>query len=174
MKSLVIAASAAALAMAAPALAQAQDTGWYGSVGYANVDIDPVNLGALQGRLGYRMHPNFGVEGELGFGVGDDSVNVAGANVDVELNTQAAVYAVGYLPVSDNIDLFARAGWGVADVEAAAAGTSFSGSDDGFAWGVGGQAFLTDKDGVRLDWTRHDFDQGGEADVWAIAYTRKF
>ena len=40
---------------------------------------------------------------------------------------------------------------------------------------LGGQYFLDDKNGVRLDYTHHDFMKSEDtADVWAVAYTRKF
>lgn len=164
MKTLMIAASAAVLSLAAvPAIAQAQE--FYGTAGYGAVEVDSAagdaSLGALQGRLGYKFNPYIGVEGELGFGVKDDG--------DVELGVQGGAYGVAYLPVTTQADLFARVGYTAGSVD-----TPLGDVDgDGFAYGVGGQFYFTDKDGVRLDWTRHDYDES-EADVWAIAYTRKF
>jgi len=164
MKTLMIAASTAALALVAvPAVSQAQEV--YGTVGYANVDADGANLGAIQGRLGYRFNPYVGVEGEAAFGIGDDTIG----GVNVELKHEVGAFLVGYAPVAPNVDLFARVGYSGSEIE-----TSLGDVDgDGVAWGVGGQYRFTDKDGVRLDWTRHDYD-AGNADVWALAYTRKF
>ncbi len=164
MKTLMIAASAAVLSLAAvPAVSQAQQA--YGTIGYANVDADDANLGAIQGRLGYKFNPYVALEGEAALGVGDDTVG----GVDVELQNQLGVYGVVSAPISPSFDIFARAGY---------SGASFDTSlgeveSDGFAWGVGGNYYFTDKDGVRLDWTRHDHDDA-EADVWSIGYTRKF
>ncbi|MDO8911389.1 MAG: porin family protein [Phenylobacterium sp.] len=178
MKSLITLAAAAAMTFAVPAIASAQSlspTTVYGSLGYANANIDDVNLGAVQGRVGARFGQYLGVEGELAAGVKEDSVNVAGTSVDVKLQHQAAIYGVGYLPVSPQADLFARVGYGTSKIKASAAGASAA--DDGESWnyGVGGQYFLDDKNGVRLDYTRHDFKDASEnADVWAIGYTRKF
>lgn len=164
MKTLMIAASTAAFALVAvPAVSQAQEV--YGTVGYANVDADGANLGAIQGRLGYRFNPYVGVEGEAVFGIGDDTIG----GVNVELKHEVGAFLVGYAPVAPNVDLFARVGYSGSEIE-----TSLGDVDgDGVAWGVGGQYRFTDKDGVRLDWTRHDYD-AGNADVWALAYTRKF
>ena len=56
-----------------------------------------------------------------------------------------------------------------------AAGTSAS--DDGESWnyGVGGQYFFDDKNGVRADYTRHDFkDSSTDANTWSVSYVRKF
>lgn len=164
MKFLMIAAATAALSVAAiPVASQAQDV--YGTIGYANVDTGDANLGAIQGRLGYRFNPYVGVEGEAAFGVSGDTVGA----VDIDLSHEVGAYVVGFVPVTPRADLFARVGYTSSSFD-----TSLGDADgDGVAFGVGGQYHFTDKDGVRLDWTRHDYD-AGEADVWALAYTRKF
>ncbi len=163
MKTLMIAASAAVLSLAAmPAVAQAQA---YGTVGYAGVDAEGANLGALQGRLGYKFTPMFGVEGEAAFGISDDTVS----GVDVEMKHEVGVFGVVTAPISPSFDLFARAGYTGASFD-----TTLGDLDtDGFAYGVGGQYNVTEKDGIRLDWTRHDHDDA-EADVWSVGYSRKF
>jgi hypothetical protein len=176
MKALFAAASVAALVSVVPAIAQAQaapTTGVYGSVGYANVDGDGVNLGAIQGRLGYRMNSWLGVEGEGAIGIQDDDVDIGGTDVNVDLKHQFAGYVVGFAPISENTDLLARFGYGTTKIKGSAGGVSAS--DDGSSWnyGVGAQHHFDGVNGVRIDWTRHDFD-GGNADVWSVAYTRKF
>jgi hypothetical protein len=176
MKALFAAASAAAIAFTVPAIAQAQEapvSNVYATAGYANVDGDGVNLGALQGRLGYRMNSWLGVEGEAAIGIQDDDVDIGGTEVNVELKHQLAAYVVGFAPVGANTDVFARVGYGTTKIKGSALGVSAS--DDGSSWnyGVGAQHHFDGVNGVRIDWTRHDFD-GGNADVWAIAYTRKF
>lgn len=178
MKNLMTAAAFAAITAIVPAAAQAQEAGAttiYGSVGYSHADVDDVKLGAITGRVGARFGQYFGVEGEAGFGVKDDEVNVGGVNVDVELKHTAAIYGVGFLPVAPNADLFARIGYGTSKIEASAGGASVSDDGDSWNYGVGGQYFLDDKNGVRADYTRYDFkDDGGEADVWSVSYVRKF
>lgn len=176
MKTLLAAASVAAIVGLAPAMAQAQTTGVYGSVGYAQASGDDVNLGVLGGRVGYRFSNWLGVEGELGFGVKDDTVNVAGVPVDVELEHTEAIYGVGFIPVSDKTDLIARIGYGNTELKGSAGG--FSASDSGGSWnfGVGAQHHFDGVNGVRFDYTRQEFtgDDGGAANVWSIAYTRRF
>jgi len=173
MKSLMIIAAVAAASIAAPALAQEQPVTVYGTVGYANTDTDGANLGAIQGRVGARYGQYLGVEGELAGGVKGDDFKVAGTKYDVDLNYQAAIYGVGYLPVAPNADLFARVGYGKSEVDVS--GPFVAGSADGESWnyGVGGQYFFTERDGVRIDFTRHDFDNG-DADVVGVSYVRKF
>jgi opacity protein-like surface antigen len=180
MKALLAAASAAAIAMVVPAIAQAQTaptTGVYGSIGYAQTDTDDVKLGAIQGRVGWRAGTWFGVEGEAAFGVRDDDVDLGGGvEADVELKRQLAIYGVGFAPLSANTDLIARIGYGASKIKASAGGVSASDDGDSFNFGVGAQHHFDGVNGVRIDWTRHDFrdDGAGHADIWSIAYTRKF
>lgn len=174
MKALIATAATAVLVSAAPGLAQAQTT-IYGGLGYAHTHDSDVDLGAIQGRLGARFTPNLGVEGELAGGVKDDTVDVLGTPVKVELQHQAAIYGVGFLPLSPNFDLIARVGYGQTKVKASGAGVSGSADGDSWNYGVGGQWFMDANNGVRADYTRHDFkDDGGEADVWSLGYVRKF
>ncbi|MFZ5670094.1 MAG: outer membrane beta-barrel protein [Pseudomonadota bacterium] len=163
MKTLMVAAATAALALAAPALAQAQSV--YGNLGYASVDVDPVSLGAVQGRLGVRVNDNFAVEGEAAFGVAGDDI----AGVDVDLDNEFGAFLVVLAPVGENTDIFARAGFASAEVDAGPLGST---SDDGGAYGVGIQHFFGENDGFRFDYTHYEF--GGDADSWAIAWVHRF
>ncbi|MBX7249750.1 MAG: porin family protein [Caulobacteraceae bacterium] len=165
---LFAAAAAAALFVSAPAFAQdASNIDWYGNLGYSfyDTDIGDAQLGAVQGRIGARFHPNFGIEGEAAFGVQDDDV----AGVNVELDHSVAIYGVGFLPVSDNFDLLARVGYGSTKVSAG----SFSDSDDSLNYGVGAQWSWDQSNAIRGDYTRFDGDSA-EADVWSVSYVRKF
>jgi outer membrane immunogenic protein len=156
---LKIALATAVAVIAAPVAmtAAAQQANVYINGGYSHFDADAVELGGITGRVGVGFGPHFAVEGEATFGVDDDG--------GVELDNEIGVFAVGKLPVSANAELFARAG-------ASRVETSPGGEDDGFAYGVGGQYFLTQNDGIRLDWTRHDLDS--EVDAYSLSYVRKF
>lgn len=180
MKTLIALSTATLLATAAiPAIADAQDTNtgtnFYGTLGYAGSSVDGIDLGAVQGRLGARFGQHFGVEGELSGGVKNDKTTVAGVPAKVELEHQAAVYGVGFLPVSPNVDLFARVGYGDNKIKASVPGASAT--EDGNSWnyGAGAQYTFDGKNGVRADYTRYDFQHSSaNADVWSLAYVRKF
>jgi outer membrane immunogenic protein len=176
MKTLIAATFVAASVAAIPALSHAQvSPEYYGSVGYGSTRADGADVGAIQGRLGAKLTPQFGVEGEVGVGVTDDKTYVAGAPVNVELKHQAAGYAVGYLPVTPNIDLLARAGYGTTKFKASSGGLSASESQDSWNYGVGAQYRLDDKNGIRADWTKSEFTNSkADADTLAVSYVRKF
>lgn len=153
----------------------------YATIGYTSFDAKDsgVNVGAITGRAGVQLHPNFATEGELSFGVQDDDVREQGVDVNIKHRFDIAAYGVAILPLGDRAQLFARVGFGHTEIEAkaSAAGAAASVSLDGKSWnyGVGGQYFLDDKNGVRLDWTRRDFTEDqGEVDVYSINYVRRF
>ena len=182
MKTLITAASALALAAILPAAAQAQTanvgTTFYGTLGYADSNTDHLNLGTIQGRLGARFGQYFGVEGELGAGVTNDKTTVSGVDVKAKIQNQEAIYGVGFLPLNPQWDLLARIGYGDTRAKAKASAFNVSDSESGNSWnyGVGAQYHWDGKNGIRADYTRESFTHGssGDANVWAIAYSRRF
>lgn len=170
-KYLAAASAVALLAAAAPAMAQDLE----GSVAYSSSDFDPATLGAVTGRLTWNATPIFAVEGEASLGVKDDTVTTGGITSDVELKHQLAVYGVAGVPVGESGRVFARVGYGTTKVKATVAGVSASNSEDSVNYGVGGQFFFDGANGLRADYTKQDFrNGGGDADVWSIGYVRKF
>ena len=181
MKALLAAASAAALAMLAPAAANAQDAtgGAYANLGYSYVDADGGHLDALTGRFGFKFNNWIGAEAEGSFGLGSEDVTVdvgtgpiAGS---VKLKHQLAAYVVGFAPVGTNTDLFARVGYGTNKFRVRALGVSDSDSVESFNYGIGVAHHFDGVNGVRLDWTRYDLKDGfGNSDVFSVSYSRRF
>ena len=172
----ILLATAALSLFAVPAMAQTVSSPtYYGTLGYTQLDTDGADLGAVTGRVGAKLHPNFGVEAETSFGVGHDDVNVGLVNGKVEHRYDVAGYAVATLPVSSNIDLFARAGYGVTEVKASAAGIAASDHLTSFNYGAGATYNLDAQNGIRADYTYRDFQHDqGSADTYALSYVRKF
>jgi hypothetical protein len=178
MKLMFVAASLAVAVACAPSLAQAQDTatdsGVYVNLGYARASQGGIHLDAIDARLGYRINKYVGVEGEGAFGIGGDDVRVGTASAHVKLSHEFAAYAVGFLPVAENADLFARIGYGTTKIKASALGAGASGSDESVNFGVGGQYHFDGVNGVRVEYTRFEYNDGGHANLWGIAYAAKF
>ena len=171
----VLLATAALTLIAVPAAAQ--DRGPVtGSIGYTQFDADVADLGAITGRLGYDFTPNFGIEGEASVGVRDDDVTIAGVDGSVEHEYDAAVYGVAKVPVSPNLELFGRVGYGTTSVKADIAGLTATADGESLNYGAGANWFFDGQNGVRADWTRRDFrdDDGGEVDTWSLGYVRRF
>ncbi|WP_309629839.1 porin family protein [Brevundimonas sp.] len=163
-----------------PAAAQAQsDSRSYATLGYTAVDTEQSELGAVTGRFGYKVLPWVGAELEAGIGIQDDSfdVTIGGTSSTIELKHDVAAYAVAFLPLGDHFEAFARVGYGTTKIESSIGAVNVRGDGDGesFNYGVGASAFLDGWNGVRVDWTRRDFqDDGGEADTWSVSYIRRF
>ena len=176
MRNIILSAAAVSL-FAVPAMAQSlQSPTYYGTLGYSQMQGDDTDLGAVTGRLGAKLTPYLGVEGETSFGVGHDDVSFAGVDGKVEHRYDVAAYGVATLPVQPNFDLFARVGYGVTEVKASAAGVAASDHSDSVNYGVGANYHLDGVNGIRADWTRRDFqdDNAGEADVYSLSFVRKF
>jgi hypothetical protein len=140
---LLSAAAALGVAIALPAAAQAQA---YVGAGYTHYDTDAGDIGGVTGRVGYRFNPNFAVEGEGTFGVEDDDA--------VELEHALGAYAVGILPLGQRLDLHGRVGYQATEFD-----TPFGSADaDGVAYGVGATFNVTERFGVRADYTRVEGD----------------
>ena len=154
----IMAAVAAVALMAAPQAASAQA---YVGAGYTNFDYEGGDIGAVTGRLGYRMHPNFAVEGEASTGLDDDG--------GVELNHNAGAYARGILPLSENFDVHARVGYTTSEVDTPLG----EAEDDGVAYGAGAEWRFSPNIGIRADWTRLEGDDA-EADALSLGGVLNF
>lgn len=179
-KLLILASTALLSAAASPVFAQDSGafspTSFYGNAGGAIYQADfgagKTTLSALGGRLGVRFGKYIGGEGELALGVNNQ--NIGGLNY--KISTAYAGYLVGYLPAGDNLDLFARIGYGHQTERASANNVSVGLGNNTYNFGVGGQYFFSKKDGVRADVTRfqHATGNDGDVNVYSIAYVRKF
>lgn len=177
---LIAAASLAAIATVVPAAALAQDAastnaGAYVNLNVGTVDADNIDPKVIGGRLGYRFNDWIGVEGELATGLKSDKDTVAGVDVSYKLKHSADAYLVGFAPIAPNTDLIARIGYGTTKIRAKASGVSASDSEESFNFGVGAQHHFDGMNGVRVDYTRKEFGNGGvDANIWSVGYSRRF
>jgi hypothetical protein len=184
MKAYHIAAASIAVLTAVPAIAAAQPqagqpAGAYGSLGYAQHDYDGPDVGTVQGRVGYRVNNNLAVEGEVGAGLGRDKDRDGALRSKHKLTREGAVYGVGLVPLSPNTDLFARVGYGAAEVKSQydLAGVTGSDRDTVRSWrfGAGAQHFFDGANGLRVDYTREEATKGDrDANTWSLGYVRRF
>ncbi len=173
---LVTAAAASVLALAAiPAAASAQQaqqyTGYYGTLGYTGTDVTNggADLGSFTGRFGWKSNHFWGLEGEASVGVQHDTVG----GVRENLNDQFAGYGTATVPLANHFDVFARLGYGQTRINSTPKGSG--GTDNSLNYGAGADWFWDNKNGIRGDYTREDFQQGGgDADVWSASYVHRF
>jgi opacity protein-like surface antigen len=201
MKSIIIAIIAAAGAgVAAPAFAQTVSTTdptlthpqGYLNLGYTYLNPYGHDLGEVFGRAGAKFGRYWGVEGEIGGGVlGNHFATGPGINSRVNLSEglQTAIYGVGYLPLpvfgGDKLELLARAGYGDtplsvrSDVGPSSSNGAHTLNVVSWNYGAGMQYALNGKDGLRLDYTRRDFQDKGpdnpkDIDTYSVAFVHKF
>jgi hypothetical protein len=92
-------------------------------------------------RAGLMFDKYWGAEALGIFGGSQGDLNVAGIPISLKVKNAYGVYVKGQYPVASHFELFARAGWLHATVEAAANtyGVSASSSDSSFSYGAGFQ-----------------------------------
>lgn len=127
---------------------------------YANITYDEsgfpgYDLGSLVARGGYSFTDHLAVEGRIAFGLSDESHNISGTAVSVELDQLYGVYAVGTIPAGDTLDLYALAGYTDAEVTASSATASASASDSGISLGVGGRLHLGNDTAITAEYTQY-------------------
>jgi len=165
--------SAAALSITAGA-ATAQDGKWNLGAGYTYFDADAVELDVLNIRGGYDFTEYLGVEGELLVGLQDEDITIAGVTGDVSLDYGVGIFGKAQYPLTEQLSVFGRVGYVVHEVEAEVAGVEDSDDEDGFAFGAGAEWAFSGPNAIRFDYTRYDYDGGGDADAWSIGYVRRF
>jgi outer membrane immunogenic protein len=168
----IIAASLSALAIGS--IAQAQDASYTLGAGFERFSGDGVDLDSVVFRGRYDFNNYFGVEGQANIGVGDDSVTVLGTTADVSLEYAVGVFGVVRAFSNENGNVFMRAGYTNSQIDASVAGFSASADSDAWAYGVGGEYLFDGRNGVRFDYTKYDYNGGGESDAYGVSYVRRF
>jgi len=199
-------AAAIALGLAAPAVAQTygnEDTGFYAQGGYTYLDIEPdgaesgIDSNAITGRLGYQFTPMFSLEAELSTGIDDgefdynvdedefnlddnsdaDFNDTITASGDLGLNYLVGLYGRATVPLTERLDVSARAGYAYIDIDASVitpGGTTLGvieNSANGPAIGAGLSFDMTDNWQLRGGYTYYSFeDTDTNAATIAVGY----
>ncbi|XKF16790.1 porin family protein [Halomonas sp. BLK-85] len=98
-----------------------------------------INPSAFIGRLGFFGFDNFAIEGRLGTGISDDTVQ----GVDFEIDSIVGVYGVGHLPLGNIASAYAVVGYSRAELTASTSGLSVDDNDSDFSYGAGFQVKIT-------------------------------
>ncbi|GAA0647414.1 porin family protein [Brevundimonas lenta] len=171
---LFIIAAVAASAIAMPAAAQSftsPEASISGGFSLFDDGTEGFNGSSVTARGSLRFHQYVGVEADVSYGLVESDID----GVDIKMNSNVGVHVVGYWPVAENADLIARVGYGETEFEVSYGGSSTSRTYSGPTFGLGGQYFMDDKNGVRFDVTRHEYeDLEGGFDSFSMMYVRNF
>jgi len=116
-------------------------------------------------RGGYYFNNYFSVEGRIGFSVGDDTQNLFGVPVTVELDNMFGAYALGHVPLRDLFQLYGLVGLTQGELTASAFGTSINEDDSDLSFGVGAKFDMTPSMSLGIEYasyiTESDYDVDG-------------
>lgn len=147
----------------------------YVTGGVSSFDLGGADPTAATFRGGLTWNETFGAEIEGSFGI--DEHDYAAADIQLDVDGQVAAYLVGRLPVGEKGSVFARIGYSRTDIEGTAQGQSNVVRTDGIAYGAGGELMLTDRFGIRADYTRLTGEEDTLAkatDVFSLSGVVKF
>ena len=163
-------AAAMAILVSISGIAHAQDEGAYGVIGATTYEFDTFGLNA---KLGYNFNKYFGVEADGILGLTSVTETFGTSKIEAKVDYTIAAFGVARLPVSEQVDIFARGGYHQTGLSLKALGTTTSGDIDGFAVGGGVQYNFSENSGIRAEYTYMD---GGFSDFNAVSvgYVRKF
>lgn len=156
----------------------------YSNIGGVAYDAGGDLFGVV-GRLGYQSDSFLGAEAEGTIGVNNTTIEEAGITISGGVDYSVAAFALARLPVSDKFALHARGGYHVTRVSAEAddgtAMISNAEAFDGFAYGAGAEFNVSERDSIRVDYTRYEYDAQdpnidnvASQDTVSVAYARKF
>lgn len=136
---------------------------------------DDASLTAIVGRFGTTFNENFSGEVRLGFGVGDDTVDVFGFDADVELDNMFGAYVRGGIPVTDSFFPYAIVGYTRGEVTASISGFgSESESESDVSFGVGADVNVNQNIIINVEYMNYFDKDGAEIDGFSIGIASKF
>lgn len=138
------------------------------------ISEDP-SLTAIYGRLGTNFNENFSGEFRVGFGVGDDSINVLGTDADVELDSLFGAYLRGGIPVSENFFPYVVLGYSRGEITASVSGVgSESESETDASFGLGADINVSSNLTINLEYMNYFDKDGAEINGFSVGLASKF
>ncbi len=131
------------------------------------------NPTALIGRLGVNVTDVFSVEGRLGLGLQDDTVNVFGTDVTMEIDSLIGIYGVGHININRTSSLYGLLGLTRAEATLSAPGfISESNDETGLSFGVGADIGIGNNVALNIEYVQ--YLNKSDFDFSAIAFGVKF
>jgi len=130
---------------------------------YSEDGFDDVNPTALVGRFGKYFNDNFALEGRLGIGIQDDSINIFGTDVTLEIDTILGIYGIGHFNLNETSSVYGLLGLTRAEATVSASGFGSDSDDEtGLSFGVGADIGVSETVALNIEYTQYlnksDFD----------------
>lgn len=156
----------------------------YAGASYSTVTAkeSPLSLdfGVLNGFAGYQINNFLAVEGRVGVGIADESVNIfEGGSVDVGIDYTAQALVKGSYNFTDVISAYGIAGVAKNKYSFSQGSQSESSSDTGLTYGIGMQFALGGNSSLNLEYQKlpdmdMDDDLGINVSALTVGYTYRF
>lgn len=135
---------------------------------------EDLSLNALYGKFGAQFNEYFAGELRLGFGIGDDSVNVGRISVDAEITNFVGAYLKAGAPVSDVFYPYAVIGFTRGELEATALGVTTSDSESDLSFGVGADFSVSETVTLSAEYMNYIDKDGGELGGFSLSIGKSF
>ena len=109
----------------------------YALVTYDEEGLDDVEPTALVGKLGVFVNDNVAIEGRIGFGLQDDTVDIGPFEVDFEVDSLLGIYGVLYSSMESDTAFYGVLGYTQGELEGSAFGVTVSEDESGLSYGFG-------------------------------------
>jgi opacity protein-like surface antigen len=119
------------------------NSGYFGSgyhLGkYEESGVPDAEPSALKIEVGKYLTPNIAIEGQFLFGMGDDTVQIEGVDVDLELKNAISIFVKGDIDLGEKANLYGLIGFTKGKLEATIDENNVSVSEDdsGLSYGFG-------------------------------------
>jgi opacity protein-like surface antigen len=144
-------------------------------IDYAEEGIsDDASLTMIAGRLGTKFNEHLSGEIRIGLGIGDDSVDVFGTDVDIELDTMFGAYVRGGIQAADSFYPYVVLGYTRGKVTASVPGFSTSESESDVSFGIGADVDINDKLTFNAEYMNYLDKDGVEVDGFSLGIVTKF
>ena len=156
---------------------EAKEGNYYGlsvsQLGYDEAGFS-ADVMTIDGKLGTYFNENFSGEIRLGLGITDDTVNVFGTDVDVEIPNYFGAYVRGGIPVTEGFYPYIVAGYTRGKIEGSALGESFSETESDVSYGLGADFSVSNDVDITLEYMNYLDKDGVEVDGISLGFKARF
>lgn len=141
----------------------------YALVTYDEDGFDEVEPTALVGRYGHFINDNVAIEGRIGFGLQDDTVDAGAFDIDIEVDSLYGIYGVFHTSSNSDTNFYGVLGFTKGEIEGSAFGLTVSEDDSGLSYGFG----------VNIKWFSIEYmsyldDDDWDATAISLGFTTEF
>ena len=123
----------------------------YSMFTYDETGFPEAEPSALRLKAGYFFTDNVAVEGQLGFGIEDDTIT-SGIPITLELDNFISVLLRGQIPLANTFNIYGVVGMTRADLTASSGAIAISDADTSVSFGVGADFEVSDDMYLNVDY----------------------